>query len=608
MFEEGINEAGGRAAAGASRVLVSEVERIYARVLADWAAAGEVVPVVVEAGASRFELYPPSGRPDVLPASGEAARPAATSGRDVSVSPSLSADGGAAPRTDSADHNPGAFTDDSADPGVVGRPGAPVPWWAAVPTGAAPAPVAAPPAAGDPALTVALGRGLVEREADAGGATAIEALPGGAELAALLAPLVPGGLGEATLVETIAGYERIASWAIARQAQHVLELTDRQGTSSRAAERAAAEIGARLGSTPAVGSAKVNLAAALSSYPEVADALRTGRIDTRKATILATTEPGLSVRQHRRVVTGLLRDADRVPGPKLRQRIRAAALSVNPDAGRERRKKEHQARHVTLTPAPDGMAWITAFLRADAARTVKVALDALAEAAVTGTDPGQDPRTRDQVRADAFVDLFTTVLDRGVDLAGHPLPTGTPARAGAQITVGAGTLLGLDDRAGYLAGYGPIPAELAREIAQDATWRALFTDRDGHFKDLSTRAYRPGAELSRTIRARDVTCTFPGCTRPSIVCDLDHRIAYDPAIAHLVQQTSACNLHPLCRRHHNLKTTKRWNVLRENDGTLLWIPTRTRHRYRHTPDPPAGTPTAVDPWATTGTSSGDPPY
>jgi hypothetical protein len=254
------------------------------------------------------------------------------------------------------------------------------------------------------------------------------------------------------------------------------------------------------------------------------------------------------------------------------------------------------------------MAWITAFLRADAARTVKVALDALAEAAVADTDPGQDPRTRDQVRADAFVDLFTGVLDRGVDLAGHPLPTGTPARAGAQITVGAGTLLGLDERAGYLAGYGPIPAELAREIAQDATWRALFTDRDGHFKDLSTRAYRPGAELSRTIRARDVTCTFPGCTRPSIVCDLDHRITYDPAIAHLVKQTSACNLHPLCRRHHNLKTTKRWDVVREKDGTLLWIPARTRHRYRHTPDPPAGTPAAVDPWAAINGTSSDPPF
>nr|KEP17251.1 hypothetical protein DA06_02060 [Georgenia sp. SUBG003] len=127
------------------------------------------------------------------------------------------------------------------------------------------------------------------------------------------------------------------------------------------------------------------------------------------------------------------------------------------------------------------------------------------------------------MQADAFVDLFATVLDRGVDLAGHPLPTRT-ARAGAQITVGAGTLLGLDHQAGHLAGYGPIPAELARELAQDATWRALLTDEHGHFTDLSTTAYRPGADLTRTVKARDLTCTFPGCARPSVVCDLDHRI------------------------------------------------------------------------------------
>ena len=37
------------------------------------------------------------------------------------------------------------------------------------------------------------------------------------------------------------------------------------------------------------------------------------------------------------------------------------------------------------------------------------------------------------------------------------------------VTVGAGTLLGLDDKPGYLAGYGPIHAEVARELAADGT-------------------------------------------------------------------------------------------------------------------------------------------
>ncbi|WP_143427042.1 HNH endonuclease signature motif containing protein [Georgenia soli] len=461
------------------------------------------------------------------------------------------------------------------------------------------------PAPGDPGLAEALGRGLVDGEADAAGASALEALPGGPGLATALAALSPAQVGDATLIEGIAAFERLASWATAQQAVLVRELTDRHGTTGTAAKTAAAEIGARLGSTGTVGAMKVDLAAALDSFPEVADALTTGRIDSRKATVLTTREPGLTTGQQRRVVTGLLKDADRLSGPKLRNRLRAAALSVNPDAGVERRQREHAARKVTITPAPDAMAWITAYVRADHAHTIKTALRALADAAVDGDQ--SDERTREQVQADAFVDLFASVLDRGVDLAGHPLPSGRLARAGAQITVGAGTLLGLDHQAGYLAGYGPIPAELARELAQDATWRALLTDEHGHFKDLSTKAYRPGADLTRTVRARDVTCTFPGCNRPSVVCDLDHRIAYDPAIAHLVAQTSVCNLHPLCRRHHNLKTSKRWDVVREPDGTVIWTVARTGHRYRHTPDPPAGAPAAANRWADLFANT-DPPF
>ena len=611
MFEDGVRRVGGDGAAGASGARVSVLERAVAGVVSGWApgvsggapvTASALVPVVVEAAGARLELFPPAPAP-VLVLDLDAARAEAVPSSDAASTSALDiAPAVAAPATDAALAS-AATADGVADGPAVGDAGS-VPWWAVVPTGAAPVPGSGVlPSPGDPALAAALGRGLGDREADAVGASVLEALPGGPVLAALLAPLVPGGLGEASLVETVAGFERVASWAIAMQAACVRELTDRQGLTSKAADRAAAEIAARLGSTNAVGSAKVNLAAALDSYPEVADALATGRIDIRKANVLTAREPGLSVREHRRVVTGLLRDADRISGPRLRHRLRAAALSVDPGAGAARREEEHQGRQVRVTAAADGMAWVTAYLRADKAHTVKVALKALTEAARDGDDT--DGRTRAQVEADAFVDLFAAVLDRGVDLAGHPLPS-APGRAGAQITVGAGTLLGLDGQAGYLAGYGPIPAELAREIAQDATWRALLTDRDGHFKDLSTRAYRPGKDLSRTVRARDITCTFPGCNHPSVVCDLDHRIEYDPAIAHLVKQTSSCNLHPLCRRHHNLKTTRRWDVIREKDGTLLWIPARTGHQYRHTPDPPAGAPSPTGRW--TDLYAGAPPF
>ncbi|PIB73860.1 HNH endonuclease signature motif containing protein, partial [Mycolicibacterium brumae] len=34
--------------------------------------------------------------------------------------------------------------------------------------------------------------------------------------------------------------------------------------------------------------------------------------------------------------------------------------------------------------------------------------------------------------------------------------------------------------------------------------------------------HRPSDRLSWFIRARDLTCSFPGCDRPAEQCDLDH--------------------------------------------------------------------------------------
>ncbi|WP_163569695.1 hypothetical protein [Fodinicola feengrottensis] len=44
-------------------------------------------------------------------------------------------------------------------------------------------------------------------------------------------------------------------------------------------------------------------------------------------------------------------------------------------------------------------------------------------------------------------------------------------RVDLRVVVGAGTLLGLDDKPAFLAGYGAIPASMARRLAKDSTWR-----------------------------------------------------------------------------------------------------------------------------------------
>ena len=171
------------------------------------------------------------------------------------------------------------------------------------------------------------------------------------------------------------------------------------------------------------------------------------------------------------------------------------------------------------------------------------------------------------------------------------LSTQQRQRPHLQITVSAATLLGLDENPADLTGYGPVPADVARLLATDATWRALYTDRSGAVSAVGERTYRPGAVLARQVAARDRSCTFPGCARPAFGCDLDHRTAFDPSRP-AVDQTHPGNLHALCRFHHNLKTLHGWSPHHDPEsGVTSWrSPLGTSHDRE--PEPP------LPPWET----------
>ncbi|MDQ2624412.1 MAG: HNH endonuclease [Actinomycetota bacterium] len=158
------------------------------------------------------------------------------------------------------------------------------------------------------------------------------------------------------------------------------------------------------------------------------------------------------------------------------------------------------------------------------------------------------------------------------------------------MTVAGTTLLGLDEKPGELAGYGPIPADVARAVARDATWRALLTDPSlGTVQAVGEHRYRPGTVLTRDVMARDRTCTFAGCAQPASRCDLDHREPFDSKRpAH--QQTHRDNLQALCRFHHNLKTLHGWqSTFDARSGITSWTsPLGTT--YHREPEP------ALPPW------------
>jgi hypothetical protein len=373
------------------------------------------------------------------------------------------------------------------------------------------------------------------------------------------------------LVDAVVAWQQVASWAAAEQARAVGELLARGGASSQAADAVVHELTAALVTSRRTASALVGRATGLARAPQVADALADGRIDTARADVLVGYD-AVPVAVRERVADELVGTAT-APGPatgltptQLRDRLRRAAIESDPDGATERAAAATERRHVWIDPAPDQMAWLTALLPAADAARVWARIDAASRETARATG---ETRTVAQVRADTLTDLVTG----GSASAGG-------VRTVVNVTVAATTLLGLDDSPAELAGYGPVPADVARVLASDgdATWRRILTDpATGAATDVTRTAYRPGAGLGDLVRARDATCTFPGCRVPAIRCDLDHAEPFDRG-KNVTGQTRADNLHPVCRAHHNAKTHGGWRTDRTPEGAITWT-APSGHRY-----------------------------
>jgi len=87
----------------------------------------------------------------------------------------------------------------------------------------------------------------------------------------------------------------------------------------------------------------------------------------------------------------------------------------------------------------------------------------------------------------------------------------------------------------------------------------------------ATDGHDPTGPMVDLVRLRDPVCVFPGCTRASRRCDLDHIEPYrSPDDGGPPGQTHPDNLAPLCRHHHRVKTHGRWAYRRLPDGGYRW--------------------------------------
>jgi hypothetical protein len=431
----------------------------------------------------------------------------------------------------------------------------------------------------------------------------------GADLAVLVAALGAvevADVGDADVVAAIAGWQQVIDAATAAQAAAIGELAARRDFST--INPVDDEVALALAATRTRASHLVCRADFLTRHPAVADAMRDGLLDAGRVDVLDEETCRLPHGEAARVLDQVLDRADGLTTTHLRRLTRRLVAAVDPEAASTRAEKARAERCVRLQPGPDAMAWIHAYLPATDAVTVFAVVDALAGiAARTG-----DERPVDQRRADALTDVFHAIAATGTLPDGSALPSPQGHQVGVQVAVNATTLLGLDELPGELTGYGPIPAAMARDLAARGSWRAVLTDARGrvlHVADTTHPAgpvaansrcassgrsrgpsgaavgeppeeharsagrheaheprakhgegrYHTSAALTRTVTTRDPVCCFAGCAQPAWRCDLDHEIPYDPSNPD-TGPTCACNLRPLCRRHHRLKTHAGWTI------------------------------------------------
>ena len=379
--------------------------------------------------------------------------------------------------------------------------------------------------------------------------------------------LEPARLSQGGRLDALVAIERHLAWLAGMQARLLAALVADDRSEDRWMRE---EVGCALRLSGLTAQRRLAVAQTLTeSLPATLRALESGAISYLHAMTLAEASYPLDADTAAAIETRVLPRADAQTLAEFKASLRRAVHTLDPRRIEEQHQRALTERRVCLTAREDGMTELWALLPAEGAAAVLAAIDTLAS--VTSAT---DPRTADQRRADALIDL-------GVAALHDPhLPKAQGMRPSIQVTVAASTLLGLDQQPGELAGHGPIPASLARRIAADptGTWRRLLTEpHTGALLDYGRTTYRPPKDLTDYVIARDQTCTFSGCRRAARRCELDHRVPFDAG-----GSTSAANLEALCKRHHRLKHEAGWKLEREAEGIYHWT-SPTKHAYQSRP-------------------------
>lgn len=396
---------------------------------------------------------------------------------------------------------------------------------------------------------------------------------------------------QSALIKGIAELERIKAAAAARQARLAAAFDDARRAEERDAgvpahrrgRGVAAEIALARRDAPVRGGRHLGFAKALvHEMPHTLAALECGALSEWRATLLVRESACLDVEDRRRLDAELCAQTERLEGmgdAALTAAAKAVAYRLDPQAVVDRAARAPNDRTVTIRPAPDTMTYLTALLPVAQGVSVYAALKRSADVTADG-------RSRGQVMADTLVERVTGT------------PAGQPVDVAVNVILSDQALLGVDNGAAVIAGYGTVPSDIARQIVESAVedprsaaaLRRLYaTPGSGALVAMESRARIFPAGLAAFLGLRDQRCRTPYCDAP-----IRHR---DHATPHRRGgRTSAGNGLGTCEACNYTKEAPGWTVqtgVGENGRATADFTTPTGARYRSTAPPAPGGPTAA---------------
>ena len=430
-----------------------------------------------------------------------------------------------------------------------------------------------------------------------------------------------GTLSDDALIGVLRAWRRLASWATAGELAAVAELDRRRkaevaaGADPRLVEHVGDELAVSLTLTTRSADALLEFACGLARLPLTRDALATGQIDRAKALVITEGVSGLGDAHVAAVESAVIGRAAGQTSGQLRAATQRAVLTADPMAAERRREQARKDARVEVWDER----WGTAALAGrDLPPADVLAADKRIDALARHLKAAGREETLSELRAEVYLALLlgqpveelTSVVPPGATHAagGQAAPAGPGLTGSVNLTMPLATWLGASAEPGEAAGFGPLPPDDARALADliarqpAARWCLTLTGRDGRpiahgcaragphpaaragppddwvlnvtirplavgecLHERESKGYQPAPLLRHMVNIRQRTCGFPGCRNPAARCDQDHTLPHDQG-----GRTCECNLACLCRRHHQAKQAQGWWLDQPEPGVLIW--------------------------------------